>query len=197
MDLISVTLDARAALAGVHAASKALPSSAVLVAHCLFCTTLADDFRGQYILHYWLAFVAGFGGGLSTSLALMVRADLRAARRAARSPRGDALDHRASRRAAPPRADRAPLLAGGEGEGASSGARPPDKPAHLRSAPTSRPSTSSPATSWASPGRCAGGLPGPGSTRALRAGSSTVLQQHAQPGALPGKLPTSAPAGSI
>jgi hypothetical protein len=74
MDVISVTLDLRAGLAAVHAAAKSLPSNWILFSQCLFCATLADDFQGMYILHYWMAFLAGFGGGVSSSLLIMVGA---------------------------------------------------------------------------------------------------------------------------
>lgn len=42
-----------------------------LIGHCLFVATLAPDLKDRFLLHYWITFFAGFGGGVVTSLLLM------------------------------------------------------------------------------------------------------------------------------
>ncbi len=63
-----------AALEQAHAAWQSIPYTAILVGHCLYCTTFAPDTRQHFLLNYWLTFLAGFAGGPLSALLIMVGA---------------------------------------------------------------------------------------------------------------------------
>eukprot|EP00892_Ulva_mutabilis_P011952 jgi/Ulvmu1/9129/UM005_0225.1 len=43
----------------------------VLLGIAIYASTMGDDVKDKYMLHYWLTFTAGFGGGATSALVLM------------------------------------------------------------------------------------------------------------------------------
>eukprot|EP00195_Chlamydomonas_chlamydogama_P006970 CAMPEP_0202890708 /NCGR_PEP_ID=MMETSP1392-20130828/1028_1 /ASSEMBLY_ACC=CAM_ASM_000868 /TAXON_ID=225041 /ORGANISM="Chlamydomonas chlamydogama, Strain SAG 11-48b" /LENGTH=362 /DNA_ID=CAMNT_0049574327 /DNA_START=64 /DNA_END=1152 /DNA_ORIENTATION=- len=68
MELLKVTLPS---LRDIHAAWSSVPAYWALVGHCLFCATLAPEFKDRFIVHYWITFLGGFGGGIASALVIM------------------------------------------------------------------------------------------------------------------------------
>jgi hypothetical protein len=60
----------RAGLASLPTAAKAVPYALLLTIKCLYCATLADEFRSSFIIHYWVGVVVTFGGHLATEALL-------------------------------------------------------------------------------------------------------------------------------
>lgn len=55
----------------LHDLLYSVPFAPVMFLHCLFCSSLAPDFKDHFLLHYWLTFLGGFGGGTVSSLLLL------------------------------------------------------------------------------------------------------------------------------
>ncbi len=52
----------------------AVPYEWALIGHCLYCASqLAPDLRAYPLLHVLLTFLGGFGGGMLSSVLIMVR----------------------------------------------------------------------------------------------------------------------------
>ncbi|GFR53249.1 hypothetical protein Agub_g16026, partial [Astrephomene gubernaculifera] len=58
-------------LTDLYAVYKSVPFNYALAGHCLFVAALAPDFRRNFLMHFWVTFLAGFGGGIVSSLLMM------------------------------------------------------------------------------------------------------------------------------
>ncbi|GLC39931.1 hypothetical protein PLESTB_001820400 [Pleodorina starrii] len=58
-------------LTDLYNAYKTMPVSYALVGHCLFLAALAPEFKHRFLVHFWMTFLAGFGGGTLTAVLMM------------------------------------------------------------------------------------------------------------------------------
>ncbi|KXZ41319.1 hypothetical protein GPECTOR_557g577 [Gonium pectorale] len=58
-------------LSDLYAAYKTIPFNYALAGHCLFAASMAPDFKHRFLVHFWITFLAGFGGGVVSSLLIM------------------------------------------------------------------------------------------------------------------------------
>ncbi|GIL68827.1 hypothetical protein Vafri_22058 [Volvox africanus] len=58
-------------LTDLYNAYTTIPTEYALVGHCLFLAALAPEFKHRFLVHFWITFLAGFGGGVITSILMM------------------------------------------------------------------------------------------------------------------------------
>ncbi|GLI68493.1 hypothetical protein VaNZ11_012935 [Volvox africanus] len=58
-------------LTDLYNAYTTIPNEYALVGHCLFLAALAPEFKHRFLVHFWITFLAGFGGGVITSILMM------------------------------------------------------------------------------------------------------------------------------
>lgn len=51
----------------------AIPKLVLLIGHSIACVTMAPDVKTHFLLHFWLTYLGGSGGGLLSSVLMMVR----------------------------------------------------------------------------------------------------------------------------
>ncbi|EFJ49844.1 hypothetical protein VOLCADRAFT_104093 [Volvox carteri f. nagariensis] len=58
-------------LTDLYNAYKTIPTQYTLIGHCLCLAALAPEFKHRFLVHFWMTFLAGFGGGVVTSILIM------------------------------------------------------------------------------------------------------------------------------